>query len=82
MVLEAIEDGNGDEKGLVKKPWGGSRVKDFKATCNSYKAIGAEARHASTKQGVDAQKLTLPEARKLIRELLGEWLEELRSPKP
>ena len=59
MILEAIEDDNGGERGLVAKPWGGQRVKDFKATADSYKALGADARHGSTKNGVELSKVTL-----------------------
>lgn len=77
MVLEAIEDGNGGESGLIAKSWGGQPVKNFKATANSYKALGAEARHGTTSKGVDEPKLTLTEANELLQRVLRDWIEEL-----
>jgi len=35
MILEAIEDGNGGERGLIAKSWAAQPVKNFKATANS-----------------------------------------------
>lgn len=77
MILEAIEDGNGGERGLVQKPWASEQAKNFKTTANSYKALGTEARHGTTSKGVESPRLTLPEARKFIREILNSWIEDL-----
>jgi hypothetical protein len=80
MVLEAAEDGNGGEKGLINQnwvPWG--QIKDFKATANSYKAIRLLARHGSLSQGVEQAKQTLGEACEMIRTIIQEWAKRLIS---
>jgi hypothetical protein len=78
MVLEAIEDGNGGEKGLIAKnfvPQG--EIKKFKGTANSYRAIRLDARHGSTSTGSPAARTGLMEARALIRNLLDVLMNEL-----
>ncbi len=77
MVLEAAEDAHGGERGLIAKAWvPAGIIKDFKATANSYRAIRLHARHGSVRDGVDQPKLTLEEARNLIRTILSCWVKE------
>jgi hypothetical protein len=78
MVLEAAEDGNGDEAGLKSKRWiSASDFKNFKSTANSFKAIGNQSRHGTLSSGVGQPLLTLEEARTLIRTILERWANEL-----
>jgi hypothetical protein len=78
MVLEAAEDGNGGEKRLIAKGWAApGAIRDFKATANSYRALGRNARHGSTKEGVPAPTQTLAEARQMIRVVLERWSNQL-----
>jgi hypothetical protein len=80
MVLEAIEDGNGGERRLVSSGLSTEpQIKNFKATANSYRALGLEARHGSTTSGVDQVRMTLKEAQAFIRELLNAWARKLGS---
>ena len=74
MVLEAAEDANGGESGLIAKGWVPTgQIGDFKNTANSYKALRLAARHGSLKTGTDNPKLTLEEAREMIRTILNQW---------
>ena len=80
MVLEAIEDGTGGEKGLIKKQWCNSgAIKKFKKTSNSFKALGLDARHGAAEKVDSSPELTLEEARELIRQLLSSWTKELEN---
>jgi hypothetical protein len=52
-VLEAMEDGNRGEAGLIAKEFvAPGEIKDFKATVNSFRALGMEARHGTTTTGI------------------------------
>jgi hypothetical protein len=63
---------------LIEKQWvPDGKIKEFKATANSYKAIRLQARHGSVTQGVPDPKQTLDEAREMIRTILEPWAEEL-----
>jgi len=77
MILEAIKDGNGGWSGLVAKSWAGPPVEHFKATANSYKALGTDARHGTTANGVDNPQMTLTAAKDLLRHMLLGWIREL-----
>jgi hypothetical protein len=78
MVLEAIEDSHGGQKGLIAENFlPAIKVEDFKATANSYLALGADARHGTTSSGIPVARMTLIEARALIRELLELWMKKL-----
>ena len=78
MVLEAAEDGNGGEKGLIAKKWvADGAIKGFKSTANSFKAIGRHARHASRSLGISQPKQTLDASRDMIRIILERWCKEL-----
>jgi hypothetical protein len=77
MVLEAAEDANGGESGLVAKNWvPQGQIKSFKATANSYKAIRREARHGSLRKGIVSATITLSEAYEMVRNILGHWADE------
>lgn len=77
MVLEPAEDANGGERGLIAINWvPDGHIKNFKATADSYKAIGIAARHGRTKKGIPKPTQSsplIPERDKLIRaiEALG-----------
>jgi hypothetical protein len=74
MVLDAIREGNGGLKGLKTKNWvPASQIENFKATADSYKAIGAAARHGKINSGIDKPRLTLQEARDMVRTILEKW---------
>jgi hypothetical protein len=82
MVLEAAEDGNGGEKGLIAKQWVPvGQIKAFKATANSYKALRLAARHGSVKEGVDRPRMALNEGRQMVRTILDKWSGEA-TPAP
>ena len=66
MVLEAAEDAFGGGKKLLSEPWVSPKVKDFKSTANSYRAIGLESRHGTVSSGVPTARMSLPEARQLL----------------
>ena len=82
--MEAMEDGNGGEAGLLAKNFVPRKdIKNFKDTANSWNAIGIEARHASTRKGSSSPKMTLTEAeddlsrqpvRRLSRSYPAGWL--------
>lgn len=77
MVWEAAKDHCGSEKKLTAKNWvPGGQIKHFRETANSYKALGSAARHGSTKDGIDKPKLTLAEAREMVRTILQKWCKE------
>ena len=79
MVLEVIEDAVGGEKTLTSKSWGRkSEVKLFKQTANSFRALGAEARHGTTSQPPPSKPMSLNQARDLIRQLLHDWFQEVK----
>ena len=60
LVLEDIEEGNGDESGLIAQKFATrNEIKDFTNTANSFRAVGVEARHASILIGTPIAKMTL-----------------------
>jgi hypothetical protein len=78
MVLEAAEDGNGGEHGLIAKNWvPGGQIKAFKGTANSYRALRLEARHGSTQKGYEQAQLTLKEAAQMVRMILDKWCRQV-----
>ena len=79
-VLEVMEDGNGGEAGLIAKHFvADGDIKNFKATANSFRALGLESRHGTTTSGVPAPKMTLKEAQEMFRKLFHGWREKLTS---
>ena len=77
MVWEVARDHCGGEKGLIAKNWvPAKQIEDFRATANSYKALGNAARHGSTTTGIDKPRLTLEDARGMIRTILEKWCKE------
>lgn len=81
LVYDAIKLGNGGkEDDLKAKNFApSSSIKDFTATANSYAAVGLDARHGPQSAQVQVPKMTLEEARTLIRTLLNAWARELRQ---
>jgi hypothetical protein len=79
-VLEAMEDGNGGERGLIAKNFvPGKDIKDFKATAESLPAIGMKARHAKLKGVVQEARITLEKTQEMFRKLFQGWIEDLRK---
>jgi hypothetical protein len=75
-----MEQWAGGEAELLKKPWA-KRLKAFKATANSYKALKHEARHGGTRTGIDKPLMTLPEARESMLQAVRSWIQEVRAAK-
>jgi hypothetical protein len=79
-VLEAMEDGNGGEAGLIAKHFvADGEIKSFKATANSNLALGAESRHGTTTMGVPEARMTLEQAQAMFRKLFAGWTQELKD---
>ena len=75
MVLEIIEDDAGGEAGLIETAWiSRGKLKTFKHTANSFRAVGREARHATAKPNPPSVPMSLREAQELIKSVLKEWL--------
>jgi hypothetical protein len=78
MVLEAIEDGNGNQKSLAAKDWvKQGLIKAFRGTANSFRVLGRDARHGKADSSVPSNTLTLQTANSMIRDLLERWAGEL-----
>jgi hypothetical protein len=79
-VLEAMEDGHGGEAGLIAKHFvADSNIKNFKATANSFRALGLESRHGTTTAGIPEPKMTLKEAEEMFRKLFQGWRQDLKN---
>jgi hypothetical protein len=78
MVLDVVREAHGGLKGLMAKNWvPAKRIDDFNATANSYPAVGTEARHGLTKDFIDTPRMTLDEAREMVRTILEKWCREV-----
>jgi hypothetical protein len=78
--MEAMEDGNGGEPGLLAKNFVPRKdIKNFKDTANSWNAIGIEARHASTRKGSSSPKMTLTEAEEMFQKLFQGLILDLKN---
>jgi hypothetical protein len=74
MVLEAAKDGHGGWQALINHGWvRNGLIEDFRATANSYRVLGREARHGSVSSGIDKPRITLDEARDMVRTILEKW---------
>jgi hypothetical protein len=72
-VLEAMEDGNGGEHGLIAKDFvSGKDIKNFKQTAQ-------KDRHGALRNVVQEPKMTLQEAHEMFRKLFKCWIEDLRK---
>jgi hypothetical protein len=77
LVYDAIQGHFGGENELKKQNFVTSgEIKKFKATAQSFDALGVEARHANH-PGVPEAQIKLNEARQLIRKLLDSWIKQL-----
>jgi len=75
MVLDVIQDDLGGEKNLIKQKWlDKNRIKLFKSTANSYRAIGKAARHAKKSFEPPKKPMDIHDAQTLFDLLLREWL--------
>jgi len=78
MVYEAIRDDHRGTAALEATTLiPASKLDAFTGTANSYKALGKDARHGSVKSGYSTTKMTLSEARALIRKLFESWIANL-----
>jgi hypothetical protein len=69
-VLDAMRDGNGGLSGLKAKNFVPAEdIDNFKATANSYNAIGLESRHGTAEGGIPEAWMTLEEAQEMFRKL-------------
>lgn len=76
MVLEVIEDDLGGETAVMRTKWVSSaKVKQFKRTANSFRALGQDARHATIKNQPPSSPMPLSDAQELIEDILRKWLE-------
>jgi hypothetical protein len=79
-VLDAMRDGNGGLSGLKAKNFVPPEdIDKFKATANSYNAIGLESRHGTTETGIPEAWMTLEEAQEMFRKLFQGWIAELKD---
>jgi hypothetical protein len=79
-VLEAMEDGNGGEAALIAKHFvADGEIKNFKATANSFRALGLESGHGTTASGIPEPRMTLKEAEGMFRRLFHCWIQELKA---
>jgi hypothetical protein len=78
MFVDAIEDHHGGERELKKMDYCPPELDHFTTTANSWKAIKLAARHGRTTQGVGEPRITLNEAKEVIRKLMEGWIEHLR----
>lgn len=51
----------------------------FKRTANSYSALGANARHGDSKQDPPRIPMTLEDATRQVRQLVGAWIKSLQT---
>lgn len=75
-----MEDGNGGEAGLIAKHFvADGEINNFKATANSFRALGMEARHGTTASGISEPRMTLKQAQEMFRKLFQGWTQELKN---
>jgi len=78
-VLDVMREAHGGLSNLKAKHYVPARdIEHFKATANSYAAIGLESRHA-LEEGVSEPLMTLNEAQEMFRKLFQGWIQELRN---
>lgn len=85
MVLDTIKTFYRDEEQLLKQDFVTKYkgdIKNFKRHANNYGALGAEARHGLLDLELPPEKMTLAQARELIRNILGDWVEKLMLESP
>jgi hypothetical protein len=69
----------GDRSNIAKQFVPPGQIKDFKATANSFPALGLEARHGTTTIGIPEPKMTLKEAEEMFGKLFQDWIKELKD---
>jgi hypothetical protein len=79
-VLDVMREAHGDLSGLKAKNFVPAKdIENFKATADSYKALGLDARHGKTKSGIPAPRITLKQAEEMFRKLFESWIKELKD---
>ncbi len=74
-ISEVIHEDQGDK--IIDKGWVTMEdIKRFRATANSCRAIGNEARHAREKDAPPPNPMTLNDAQALLRDIANKWLQE------
>jgi hypothetical protein len=82
MVLDAIEEGNGGDKGLKKAKFANpyeKKIRLFTCTANNFNKLGLDARHARKDWDEPKEEMTVSEAQELFRNLLSVWVEEIKK---
>jgi len=81
VVFEIVEDHVGKRSKLLRDRK--SKIDRFKHTANSRRALGTKARHGHRRHLPPRRPMTFGEARKLVEDLLREWLHSIaESPAP
>jgi len=79
-VLDVMREAHGDLSGLKAKDFvPGKNIDNFKATAESFPAIGVKARHGKTKGVIQKPRMTLEEAQEMFRKLFQGWIQELKD---
>ncbi len=74
-ILGKVKDDVGGETELINKGWvNKAEIKRFKQAAQSEAAIGAEARHGSSKYNPPPKPMSLREARYLLQVILQKWI--------
>ena len=75
-----MREGHGDLRNLEAMNYVPSKdIEDFKATAESFPAIGLIARHGKVKGVIQVARMTLPEAQDMFRKLFEGWITELKK---
>jgi hypothetical protein len=79
LAYEIVADYIGQPSKIERMGWASAaEIKRFKATANSRRALGIKARHGHRRKDPALETpMTFPEARKLVRGLVREWLRYL-----
>ncbi len=75
MVLDAIQEDAGGERGLLNSKWlPTGDVKLLKQTANNYGAVGIDARHGFYGEPMRKKPMRIEDARQMIRAIVSAWL--------
>jgi hypothetical protein len=78
--LTSSGEAHGNLSGLKAKNFvRGRDLENFKATAESFPAIGLKARRGKTKGVIKKLRMTLQEAQEMFRRLFHCWIKELKG---
>lgn len=78
ILIELVGNQFGGETALLRQPWAPKEIKDVKAIANNWRLLGVESRHALPKWDEPGKRLTLEQARGVVRELIRGWIGSLK----